>query len=346
MLHNFSEEEKNNIYYHRFYHPHPRVQLRMEVLWLYSLGKSIREITFLANLSENTIRKYIKDYLEGGIEKLQEINFYQPNSELENYQDTLLQYFQKNPPMSWKEATTKIEEITGIKRSETQVAKFLKKLGFRKLKIGYVPGKADVEEQKKYKEEKLKPRLEEAQRGERAVFFVDAAHFVMQPFLGWIWCLSRIFIKSNSGRKRFNVLGALNGITKQVITVENNSYITAIQVKELIEKIINLGLEIPITLVLDNARYQKCKLIKEEAEKYKIELLYLPPYSPNLNLIERLWKLVKKKCLYGKYYEDFNQFSSSISKFIKNVHKENKEEVESLLTLCFQTFDHTQIMNL
>jgi transposase len=106
------------------------------------------------------------------------------------------------------------------------------------------------------------------------------------------------------------------------------------------------ALEIPITLVLDNARYQKCRLIKEEAEKYKIELLYLPPYSPNLNLIERLWKLVKKKCLYGKYYEDFYKFRSSISKFIKNVHIENKAEVESLLTLQFQTFDNTQIMNL
>lgn len=141
-------------------------------------------------------------------------------------------------------------------------------------------------------------------------------------------------------------MAALNGITKQIITVENDSYITAIQVKELIEKIVGLGLRIPITLILDNARYQKCKLIKEEAEKYGIELLYLPPYSPNFNLIERLWKLVKKKCLYGKYYEDFNKFSTTISKFIKNVHVENKGEIESLLTLRFQTFENTQIMNL
>ena len=146
--------------------------------------------------------------------------------------------------------------------------------------------------------------------------------------------------------KRFNILGALNAVTKEVITVENDSYITAIQVKELIEKIVNLGLTMPITLILDNARYQKCKLIKEEAEKHGIELLYLPPYSPNLNLIERLWKLVKKKCLYGKYYEDFNKFSTTISKFVKNAHVENKEEVESLLTLRFQTFNHTQIMSL
>ena len=274
MLHLIDEEAKNDIHYHRFHHPHPRVQLKMEVVWLSCWGKSNREIALLTNLSENQVIQYIKDYHQGGIEKLKKTNFYQPKSELDNYQQTLEKYFLENPPMSFKEAGARIEELTGIRRSETQVGKFLKKLGFKKLKIGYVPGKANLEAQEKYHEEKLKPRLNEAENGERAVFFVDAAHFVMQPFLGCIWCGSRVFIKSPSGRKRWNVLGALNAITKQVITVENDSYITAIQVKELIEKIVGLGLKIPRTLILDNGRYQKCKLIKEEAEKSGIELLY------------------------------------------------------------------------
>ena len=73
-------------------------------------------------------------------------------------------------------------------------------------------------------------------------------------------------------------------------------------------KIADLALAIPITLVLDNARYQKCKVVQDFANSLGIELLYLPPYSPNLNLIERLWKFVKKKCLYAKYYEEFAQF--------------------------------------
>ena len=80
--------------------------------------------------------------------------------------------------------------------------------------------------------------------------------------------------------------------------VTNDTYITAAQVCELIEKIAALGLIIPITLVLDNARYQKCKIVEELALSLSIELLYLPSYSPNLSLIERLGKLVKKKCLY------------------------------------------------
>ncbi len=129
------------------------------------------------------------------------------------------------------------------------------------LKVGSLPSKADPDEQEDYKEKKLEPRLNEAKEGKRAVFFVDAAHFVMGAFLGFVWCFERLFVKSPSGRKRFNVLGALNAITHEVILVTNDTYITATQVCELLEKIAALGLMIPITLVLDNARYQKCKAI-------------------------------------------------------------------------------------
>ncbi|MFM7383251.1 MAG: transposase, partial [Microcystaceae cyanobacterium] len=115
------------------------------------------------------------------------------------------------------------------------------------------------------------------------------------------------------------------------------------QVCELLEKIADLGLLIPITLVLDNARYQKCGIVMTEL--LGIELLYLPPYSPNLNLIERLWKFVKKKCLYAKYYEDFTEFFSAIDGYIKDANVKYKKELDSLLTLRFQRFDKSQIMN-
>ena len=110
-----------------------------------------------------------------------------------------------------------------------------------------------------------------------------------------MWCFERIFIKSPSGRKRFNVLGALNAITHEVIIVTNDTYINAESVCQLLHKLAALGLSIPITLVLDNARYQKCKLVQELADSLSIELLYLPSYSPNLNLIERLWKFAHEE---------------------------------------------------
>ncbi len=345
MIHlEFSEEDKQALYYERFHHPHPRVQKKMEALWLKSQEISHQQISQLAGISPNTLRSYLREYQEGGIEKLKEINFYRPQSQLEEHRATLKDYFQKNPPATMNEAVNKIEELTRIKRSPTQVRKFLKSMGMRCLKVGALPAKANPDEQEDYKKEKLEPRLKEAKEGTRAVFFVDAAHFVMGAFLGWLWCFERIFIKAPSGRKRFNVLGALNAITHEVITVTNDTYIPATQICKLLHKLADLGLAIPITLVLDNARYQKCKVVQDFANFLGIELLYLPPYSPNLNLIERLWKFVKKKCLYAKYYEEFAQFSSAIANCLDEAHLKHKKELDSLLTLRFQTFEKSQIL--
>ena len=129
------------------------------------------------------------------------------------------------------------------------------------------------------------------------------------------------------------------------ITIPEEPYITAAQVCELLKKLAALALTIPITLVLDNARYQKCKIVEELALSLSIELLYLPSYLPNLNLIERLWKFVKKKCLYGKYYENFSDFSSAIYECLSDAHLKHKKELDSLLTLRFQKFNKSQIMN-
>ena len=123
---------------------------------------------------------------------------------------------------------------------------------------------------------------------------------MLAPFLGYLWTRLRRFIRAPSGRQRFNVLGALNAVTHQLVTVTNDSYINAQSVCDLLRKIAAAHEGIPITLILDNARYQKCKIVWALAESLKIELLYLPSYSPNLNLIERLWKFVKKQVLYSK----------------------------------------------
>ena len=166
----------------------------------------------------------------------------------------------------------------------------------------------------------MQPRLDQAAAGLRTVFFVDAAHFVLAPFLGFLWSFTRVFIKAPAGRKRFNVLGALNAVTHELIAVQNDTYINAQTVCDLLVRIAKSAGEMPITLVLDNARYQKCPIVRELAEKLTIEFLYLPPYSPNLNLIERLWKFVKKKCLYSKYYTEFSDFKRAITDCLNQTH--------------------------
>lgn len=340
----FSEADREALNYERYHHPHPRVQRKMEALWLKSQEVPHKDICRLTGISKGTLCTYLRAYQQGGIEKLKELNFYRPVSELAAHSATLEQYFRQHPPASLKQAMATIEELTGIKRSEVQVRHFLKALGMKPRKVGMMPAKADVNQQETFKQEELEPRLEEAKGGHRAVFFVDAAHFVLAPFLGVLWSFCRLFIQAPAGRKRFNVLAALNAITHQLITVTNDSYINAQSVCELLWKLHQLHLEVPITLVLDNARYQKCALVFELAKSLDIELLYLPAYSPNLNLIERLWKFVKKTCLYSKYYPDFASFKTAISDCLSHTQDTYKDELNSLLTLKFQTFEEVQFV--
>jgi transposase len=153
-----------------------------------------------------------------------------------------------------------------------------------------------------------------------------------------------MFIKAPSGRKRFNVLGALNAITHEMVTITNTGFINSYSVCKLLIKITQKCGNLPVSIVLDNARYQRCKLVQETAKLFDIELLYLPAYSPNLNLIERVWKFVKKKCLYSKYYSDFDSFTEAISQCLRKTSSCYKKELDSLLSLNFQSFSKSHII--
>lgn len=150
-----------------------------------------------------------------------------------------------------------------------------------------------------------------------------------------------MFIKAPSGRQRFNVLGAVNAVTLELITVVNTTYINADSICKILNKIKNQYGDKRITIILDNARYQKCKLVMELALNLKIELLYLPTYSPNLNIIERLWKFVKNDCLYSKYYDNFTKFKQAIILSLEEAQTKKKEVLKSMLTLNFQIFEKT-----
>ena len=174
---------------------------------------------------------------------------------------------------------------------------------------------------------------------------MDGAHFVQAAFLGCLWCFSRIFVRSPSGRKRWNVLGAFNAITGQLTTVANDGYINSMTVCELLRKLSIQYAGRPIVIVLDNARYQHCKLVEDLAIELGITLQFLPSYSPNLNLIERLWKFVKKKCLYNIYYATFEEFKTGINDCLSRLTGEYRPELATLMNPEFQSFKKCEIMN-
>jgi len=123
----FTPEIIGTLNYERYHHPVPLVQRRMWALWLKSNHLPHGLIAQLVGVTENTIRDYFQLFVEGGIEKLKEVDFYQPESALLEHTTSLEGYFRDHPPATIKEAQSKIETLTGIQRSETQVAEFLKK---------------------------------------------------------------------------------------------------------------------------------------------------------------------------------------------------------------------------
>lgn len=296
----------------------------------------ITELTGLCNRSIRTLRKAVADddmenifTVEGGGRK----------GKLADVEKEVVEEIEKNNYHSRQQIVDMIFEKFKLKVSLSAVGRLLKKNGIKRLKCGSLPAKADVQKQRNFYETTLYPLMEQAKSGKIVLLFLDASHFVMGgDFLGYIYGATRRFIKTYSGRMRYNILGALNFVSKKVTIVTNDTYITATEVCDLLRKIsVEYGGK-GIHLVLDNARYQKCKAVQELAEELGIFLVYIPPYSPNLNLIERLWKFVKGK-LRTKYYDQFDIFREKIDSIVNSTTNENKSIVDKLINDKVQLFD-------
>ncbi len=182
----FSQTDQAALQYERYHHPHPIVQRKMEALWLKSHGLSHPLIATLTAVSENTLRAYFQQYQNGGIEQLKHLGYHGQVSQLQTHTKSLEQHFTDQPPATVKEAAAQIEQLTGIKRSPTQVRAFLKRLGMKRLMPAFLPSKGDPVKQAEFKTAELEPRLAQAKAGTRAVFFVDASHFVFCAVMGML----------------------------------------------------------------------------------------------------------------------------------------------------------------
>ena len=322
-----------------------RVRVKCLVVYLRKKGYRREEVAELVRIDEDTVTNYTKKFDESGLQGLLENNYHPPKSQLEPYTGQLKEFFKKQLPHTVNQAIEMIDKETGIRLKPSACRAFLKKIGMKCRRCGVVPGKAMGDDkqrqaQQEFHDNQLQPILDEAKQGKRTVLFVDAAHFVMGAFLGMVWCFVRLLLPSASGRKRHNVLGAYDPITHEAITVTNDTYINQDVFCEFLDKIAKAYADSgrPITLILDNARYQKCQSVANKAKELNIELLYLPPYSPNLNLIERLWRFVKKQVLYSKHYDRFDAFRNSINTCISELGTCYKNEMQSLMTMNFQLF--------
>ncbi len=231
-----------------------------------------------------------------------------------------------------------VDQQWEVKYEVSGMHKLLKRLGFSYKKNRLVPSKADPELQRLFVQwfRGLRERL----GPDALIMFSDAAHFKHNAEAGYGWSLlgEPHQIPSNTGRQRYNVLGAYDPQSHQYcfLLTEDN-----INQDKLIEYLILLRAKFPnkktIYLILDNASYNHAHRVKDEAKKQNIILDYLPPYSPNLNPIERLWKFVRKKFFKDKYRDTFAKFRTQLDHFFANLDQ-YRDELASLITENFELF--------
>jgi transposase len=343
LLPNLSPAEILVLKYERFSNRSTIVQKRCHALVLeheYNENRCI--IARNLDLTPDTITSYIALYNESGLAGILGTNYRKNVSDLEAFASEIVADFESSPPMSSNEAKERIEVLTGLRRCPTQIRSFMHRHKLRFQKAMQVPAKADVQKQEKFIEEKLNPLIDSAKEGKIHLLFMDSVHPVMGVFLCKVWSALRVIIKSSPGRKRLNILGAVNAIDKQIHLMTNETYINALTVVDFLWQLRIYHFDMkPIYITLDNARYQHCDLVKYTAWQLGIHLVFLPPYSPNLNLIERLWKWSKKKTLYAKYYDSFDKFKAALVNNLSQANLLFQDELEFLLTLKFQKLEQS-----
>lgn len=157
LLTEFTDEQVERLAYERFHHPHPRVQKKMEAVFLKAKGLPQWEICELVGISSNTLRSYLREFRDGGVERLKQWTSGGTSSQLDEHIDAICDQLVAHPPHTIAEAAAAIERLTGVRRSPTQVREFLKRVGFSRRKTGSLPAKADPEAQAEFKKKSFSP---------------------------------------------------------------------------------------------------------------------------------------------------------------------------------------------
>ncbi len=309
---------------------------RMKTILLLDLGLSYDKIAQYLLLDDQTIRNYETRYKNNGIDGLISDNYVGCVSSLTPEQEYLLKiHLRENTYIASKEIVEYVKQTFGVVYTPQGLVHTLNRIGFTYKKATIIPGKSDAKKQKDFIAKYTLLKKEKAP--EDKILFMDGVHpqHNSKPAYGWIEKGKKKEIRSNTGRKRINLNGVIN-IENHDVTIREDESINAQSTIKLFQELESKYDQAPkIYIIADNARYYKCKLVTEYLEHSRITIKHLPAYSPNLNLIERLWKFFYKKKLYNKYYDTYDKFKTTCLSFFENI-QEYKEELRTLLTENFQ----------
>lgn len=302
-----------------------RVRDRIKAVLLYDEGWTYEQIAYVLLLTHEAIRQHILDYQSSQKLKPQSGG----SSEiLTSEQSQLLEkHLQEHTYLYVKDIIIYVECTFKVIYTVSGMRCWLKRHSFCYKKPALVPGKANEEQQRKWiaEYEKLKTNLP----SDEVICFMDGVHPThnTQTSYGWIKKAERKEICANSGRKRLNISGAIDLMARKV-HIQESKTLNAVSSLAFLQKIESAyPTKNRIHVFCDNASYYKNKAVVAYLNHSKIQLHFLPPYSPNLNPIERLWKWMRERVMYNVYYEDFEIFKSSIFSFLDYVSNLNPDSV-------------------
>ena len=309
---------------------------KIKAVYLLSRGKTPEEIAEVLMLDIDTIGNYRKCYEAAGVSGLLKNNYLGSEPMLSCVEiKELTAHLEVQTYLTVEAIVEYVKQTYDVHYSISGMRQLLHRLKFVYKKAKTIPDKANAELQKAYLE--MLADVLKAKGEHDAHYYLDGVHpqHNTQLAYGWIKKGQDKVVKSNSGRQRININGALNADTLEVV-IRTDDTINTQSTLKLFEA---LELKHPnaesIFITLDNAKYYKNGLVYEYLKTSKIKLLFMPPYSPNLNLIERLWKFLRKTILYNKYYEKFADFKIAVMQFFENI-AQHRDKLSTLLTKNFQ----------
>ena len=309
---------------------------RIKTVLLLDDGWSYEEIAEVLLLDDETVRRWEKRYRESGLEALLKDQYQGSEGKLSDEDENSLKaHLEERVYQTTSEVIGHIEDSYGVTYSITGCQKLMHRLGFVYKKARRIPSNADEERQLAFV--KQYEKLKSTKDAKEKVLFVDGCHpqYNSLPGYGWIAKGKEHHVPANTGRKRLNLNGALDPDTLQV-TVRCDETLDAFSTIAFFKDILTRYPRAPVIyLILDNAPYYRSRQVREFLDGSRIRLIFLPPYSPNLNLIERLWGFFKRNFLYNKYFPSFAEFQTACLDFFRNISS-RRRELRTLITENFQ----------
>ena len=287
-------------------------------------------------IDDGTVRRWRSIFETEGMKALLEDNYKGGLSNLTTEQQKeLSEHLEGHIYLTAKEICAYVETKYNIQYTTKGMTSLLHNIGFSYKKPKHIPGKADKQAQEEFIEKYNELKANKSK--EDRIYFMDGVHPLhnSQPAFGWIKKGKEQTLKTNTGRMRVNINGAYD-IENHKAVIRDDETINSQSTIALLEQMLReqpLGM---LYIILDNARYYRSQIVKDFLlQNQRIQFVFLPAYSPNLNIIERLWKFFKKKTTYNKYYEKFAVFKEECLNFFENIEN-YKDELETLLTDNFQ----------